>query len=173
MVRKRLRAVLLSLALLASPATAQDGTSLPNGATSLQEAYEDWVVSCGLSEAGKHCTLSQQQTQQNGQRVLAIELAVEGDTVSGSLVLPFGLALAAGAGVQVDEQEQTTVPFGTCLPAGCLVRLSLSEEQVAAMRRGSQLKVRVRPDGSSETAVLTISLKGFSVALDRTRALAR
>jgi invasion protein IalB len=170
------KAGLLGVALAAAmgPATAQDAPSLPNGASSLQEGYQDWVVSCGLTDAGKQCALSQQQTQQNGQRVLAVELIVNTEgAVSGSLVLPFGLALSAGATLRVDEQPaQTPLQFSTCLPAGCIVPLTFDGDQLAAMRVGSQLVVNVRAEGMSEPTTLTVSLKGFSAALDRTQALA-
>ena len=117
--------------------------------------------------------MAQQQNQQDGQRVLAIELGVqEGGTIGGLLVLPFGLDLAAGAILQVDEQgAQSALPFSTCLPVGCIVRLTLSPEQIAAMRSGGQLRVHVRADGAAEVTTLSISLSGFAAALDRTRAL--
>lgn len=162
----------LGLACLAAPAIAQDAPSLPNGATSLQETYEDWLVACGLTEAGKRCVLSQQQTQQNGQRVLAIELTPGGESVAGSLVLPFGLSFAAGAGLQVDEKtDQAMLSFSTCLPIGCVVRVDFDRAMVEAMRTGNQLKINVRADGAAEPTAFGVSLKGFSAALERTRVL--
>jgi invasion protein IalB len=158
--------------LAPAPALGQEASSLPNGASSLQETYGDWVVSCAATEAGTRCALSQQQSQQGGQRVLAIELAVADTAVSGSLVLPFGLALGAGAALQVDDQAaRLMLPFSTCLPVGCLVRLNFDADQVAAMRSGSQLKVGVTVEDTGEPATLNISLSGFSAALDRTAAL--
>lgn len=163
---------MIGLAFLAAPAIAQDALTLPNGATSLQETYEDWVVACGLTEVGKHCLLSQQQTQQNGQRVLAIELTPGGESIAGSLVLPFGLSFAAGAGLQVDDKtDQSMLPFSTCLPVGCIIRLNFDTALVEAMRTGNQLKVNVRAEGAAEPTAFSVSLKGFSAALERTRSL--
>ena len=72
----------------AIPATAQT-SGLPGGASSLKETYKDWIVGCSQNGTTKRCVLSQVQTQQNGQRVFAIELtAPAGNTVSGTLVLP-------------------------------------------------------------------------------------
>lgn len=167
--------LLAALAWWNGPAFGQAPPALPNGATSLQETYQDWVVACGLTDAGKRCSFSQQQSQQNGQRVLAIELTAAADgAISGTLVLPFGLALAAGASLQVDDQPALpALAFSTCLPAGCLVPLSLSRDQVAQMRNGSQLRVNVRAEGSPQPTLFSISLKGLSAALDRTVALSR
>lgn len=49
-------------------------SGLPGGASSLNETYEDWRIACARQGNRKRCVLSQVQTQQNGQRVLAIEL---------------------------------------------------------------------------------------------------
>src|SRR5919108_1346454 len=79
-----------ALIALSVSAAAQDaGSTLPGGASSLQETYQDWSLACqGTPKAV--CAVSQQQTQQNGQRVLAIELRRGADGgVSGTLVLPF------------------------------------------------------------------------------------
>jgi invasion protein IalB len=82
--------------LLAVSASAQENT-LPGGASSLQETYQDWGLA-RQSTPKVVCAVSQQQSQQNGQRVLAIELRRgETDAVAGNLVLPFGLLLDAGA----------------------------------------------------------------------------
>lgn len=39
------------------------------------------------------------------------------------------------------------------------------------MRTGNQLKINVRAEGATEPTAFGVSLKGFSIALDRTRAL--
>jgi len=49
-------------------------SSLPGGASSLRETYQDWQVACVMRTNTKTCGLSQMQTQQNGQRVLAHRL---------------------------------------------------------------------------------------------------
>lgn len=101
-----------------------------------------------------------------------IELAPRGESVAGSLVLPFGLSFAVGAGLQVDDKtDQAMLPFSTCLPIGCVVRVDFDAAMVEAMRTGNQLTINVRADGAAEPTEFSISLKGFSAALERTRAL--
>lgn len=173
----------LESTLTASPpqrfevAQAQDasseGSPLPGGASSLSETYQDWSVSCLQQEAQKRCTFSQVQVQQSGQRVLAIELdAPAGNTVTGLLVLPFGLALDAGIVFQVDElAPMQPVRFRTCLPAGCLVPVVLDAPAIVALRGGAVLKVQAVADGGSP-AEFSVSLQGFGTALDRVAVLA-
>ncbi len=80
-----------------------NGGSLPRRARALNETHGAWTVTCAIGmqgEAGpvKRCALSQTQLHnQTRQRELAIELHPEGDGVEGTLVLPFGLALASGS----------------------------------------------------------------------------
>jgi invasion protein IalB len=156
------------------PAGGAAASSLPGGASSLTETYKDWRVSCVQDGATKRCTVSQAQAQQNGQRVLAIELgAPNGNTVSGTLVLPFGLALDSGVTLQIDEKPpMQPVRFRTCLPAGCIVSVTFDAPTLVALRSGTALKLKATADGG--TAVpFSISLQGFGTALDRVGALSR
>ncbi|MGH6762114.1 MAG: invasion associated locus B family protein [Phyllobacterium sp.] len=164
------------LAASAISSNAQDSASLPGGATSLQESHGDWSVVCAVQAQGeqkaKLCALTQQQTDQNSrQRVLTVELRPVGDAVEGVLILPFGLALAKGAALQIDEQPAAEPsPFRTCLPSGCIVDVSLDAKTLAVLKKGTTLKLNVVADGGKETQ-LGIPLNGFAAAVDRTKAL--
>jgi len=182
MVRKmsesrRWRRAVLVAAWLALPtvAPAQAQGALPGGASSLQETYGDWTVSCVQGE-GPQCRLVQQQNQQNGQRVLAIELisANDGKSATGTLVLPFGLELDAGVTLQVDDKPaEAPRRFSTCLPAGCIVPLTFEGGSLAALRAGGTLKTTAKAVNSDQVITLPISLQGFSGAFDRVAALTR
>jgi invasion protein IalB len=175
-------ASIAALAIVASTAgRAETGnqnagatSGLPGGASSLNETYKDWRVACVQQGAGKLCTLSQVQVRQDGQRVLAIELnAPSGNTASGTLVLPFGLALDPGVTLQIDEKPaMPPIRFRTCLPAGCLVDVVFDAPALAALRGGQALKVKTVADGGA-AAPFAISLQGFGTALDRVGVLSR
>lgn len=155
---------------------AATGTAsgLPGGASSLNETYKDWRVACAQQGNQKRCALSQVQAQQNGQRLLAIELnGPSGNIVSGTLVLPFGLALDSGVSFQVDEKPaMQPVRFRTCMPGGCIVSVSFDAATIVALRSGTALKVKATADGGA-AAPFSISLQGFGTALDRVAALSR
>jgi invasion protein IalB len=100
----------------AAPGLAQSakaaGETLPGGASSIQETYGAWSVSCRLADGRKACSFSQVRgNQQTGQRSFAIELRPpsEGKT-EGVLVLPFGLALAAGVKLSLDGSRCRSRP---------------------------------------------------------------
>lgn len=165
----RIAALLGACAVVPVPAQAQDTPSLPSGASSLQETFGDWRVTCQVSESTKRCALSQQQAQQNGERMLAIELVPgSNNTMTGTLVLPFGLLLDAGVALQVDEQVAlASIQFHTCIPAGCVVLLTLNAATTTALRNGETLNVAVKAADSQQEIQLKISLSGLPAALDR------
>jgi len=154
-------------------ATAQT-SGLPGGASALNETYKDWTVACTQNGTTKRCAMSQVQTQQNGQRVLAMELnASNANTVSGTLVMPFGLALDAGVAFQIDDKPaMPAIRFRTCVPGGCLVNVNFDAATLVALRAGAALKVKATADGGA-AAPFSISLQGFGTALDRVAALSR
>lgn len=149
-------------------------STLPGGASSLNETYRDWQLACVQQTTTKRCAFSQSQAQQNGQRVLAIELsAPTGNTVTGIIILPFGLALDKGITLQIDDQPAgQALQFRTCLQAGCVVPLSFDAPTLTTLRAGVALKVKAISDGGQATP-FSISLQGFDAALDRVAALAK
>lgn len=153
---------------------AQAPASLPGGASALNETYRDWRVTCAQQGGLKRCVISQSQAQQNGQRVLAVELnAPSGNLVTGTLILPFGLALDSGIALQIDDKPSAQpLRLRTCLPGGCIVNLSFDAPMLAALRTGSTLKIKATADGGAE-APFSISLQGFATALDRIAVLSR
>ncbi|WP_228141829.1 invasion associated locus B family protein, partial [Acinetobacter baumannii] len=74
--------------------------------------------------------MQQQYDESSKQRVLAIEVQQPTpDKRDGVAVLPFGLALERGVTWQIDSTPLVvTARYRTCLPAGCLVPLSLDSK---------------------------------------------
>ncbi len=165
----------LAFALLAGAVQAQEAvpakSPLPGGASSIQESYEDWRVLCNVVNNAKQCAIQQVQTDtKSGQRVLAVELtpAPDGGT-SGNLVMPFGLQFDAGVALALDAGANgKPLTFKTCIPAGCLVPLTLDAGTITALKAGKELKLTAKSvDANVKPLVFTVSLKGFGPALDR------
>jgi len=170
-----------ALAASVVSASTQDATTsrpspLPGGASSLSENYDDWQVACGARDGKAACSVSQTQSQQNtGQRVLEIRLnpAGEDGSVQGLLTLPFGLDLAKGVIVQVDDGAAgQPLAFSTCLPSGCLVPLALDDALMGSVRNGTRANLKTISIQGQETP-FAISLKGFAMAIDRATELMR
>lgn len=160
------------LVLLAGPAAAQEAVTLPGGASALNETHGDWLVRCEAQSSGIACALQQEQIDTSTrQRVIAIELAPDAGRLTGSLVLPFGLALEPGVRLQLDDGAPLPpLKFRTCLPAGCIVNLRFEADAVSVLRTISALKVAAIADAGGDTP-FSISFKGFGSALDRAVAL--
>jgi invasion protein IalB len=160
------------LASLPAVAVAQQTAAFPNGASSLQETYEDWTLSCAVRNNARGCVVSQNQVQQNGQRLLAAEVTTtpNGGAIA-TLLLPFGILLDAGIAPQIDDQSSLApVRFRTCLPNGCIARFQVDPATLKRLRAGISLKLKVTTDAETPLT-LPVSLKGLSAALDRAKAL--
>jgi invasion protein IalB len=170
----------LIAAVLAGAATAVQAqqATLPGGASSLTEVHGDWIVSCAITgegeQARKACAMAQEQKDgKSGQRVVAIELRPGAQKSPATLAMPFGLDLASGVALQVDDGASgEALPYRTCLPAGCLVPFDIDAKMLASLRDGGILKLHAKADGGKET-MFSISLKGFGGAFDRTAALTK
>lgn len=90
-----------------APAADAAKPQLPGGASALSETHSDWVVNCQVNGAAKACSLSHHQfSKQTNQRLLAIELSTKtGEDAAGTLALPFGLALAKGITLEIDDKK--------------------------------------------------------------------
>ncbi|MBN8932488.1 MAG: invasion associated locus B family protein [Rhizobium pusense] len=150
--------------------------SLPNGASSINETYGEWTVNCAIADNQKRCGVSQEQgNSQTGQRLFAMDLQppAEGQT-NGVLLLPFGLHLDDGVKLKLDEQNLGQgARFSTCLPAGCLVPVSFPTIATDAMKKGEKLVITATRNGGGETPPFTVSLNGFTAALNRVAELAK
>ena len=162
------------VALLAMTGAGMPASSLPGGANSLSETHGDWTVRCEVVEAVVKCAAQQEQVASDTrQRLLAIEFAPNEGNLTGTLALPFGLLLAKGAVLQVDQLAASPPqPFQTCLPSGCLVPLLLAVDWRDALKGGTSLAVTaIAVDGKE--ARFAIPLRGFAGALDRIVELTR
>lgn len=169
---------LLSGLMAALPAAAQ--TPNPpiagNNTLSVNETHGDWIVLCSKAEAKQSCLMTQQQRKTDTkQLVIAAEITTDqNDQIRGTIILPFGLQLAAGVTVQVDDGVVSNPsPFATCLPTGCIVQVLLDTPTLQTLRAGSNVKLVAKAHDSGQNVLLGLSLNGFSTALDRLVALSK
>lgn len=172
-------AVLLAL-IAGTPALAQEKAArtvtLPGGATSLNEDHGDWTVSCSIADGKKNCSLSQALGRPGAaERLLALELVASAENqADGMLLAPFGLRVADGVTLSVDEVSLTErLPFLTCIETGCLVPVLFSDETLAPLKTGKQLSIAAVNAGNGSPVKLTVSLSGFAAAFSRVRELSQ
>ncbi|ESY96409.1 invasion protein [Mesorhizobium sp. LNHC229A00] len=147
---------------------------MPGGASALSETHGDWTVNCQISGTNKVCSLSHQQfNKRSNQRLLAIELSNKtGEDATGTLALPFGLALAKGVALTVDDQKlDGSLPFRTCQVIGCLVPVAFDANVTPLLKNGTTLKIDAFAADTGQVVTFSIPLNGFSGALARTAEL--
>lgn len=160
--------------------TALAATALPGGANSLRESYDDWILNCRVqpstegAAAAVACALTQELfRQRNRQRVVALTLVRREGGIRGTLLMPFGLSLAAGVKLRIDDGPQTqAIAFRTCTPQGCVIPIDWSDNTVVGLRTGSQLRIDAVSE-NDQPINFNISLNGFSASLDRVIELTR
>ena len=158
----------------AAATDAAKAPQLPGGASALSETHGDWTVNCQIAGTNKVCSLSHQQfNKQTNQRLLAIELTTKtGEDASGTLALPFGLALAKGVALEIDDKKlDGTLAFNTCQAVGCLVPVAFDADITPMLSSGTTLKVDATAADTGQPISFSISLAGFGGALARTAEL--
>ncbi|MDH7794065.1 MULTISPECIES: invasion associated locus B family protein [unclassified Beijerinckia] len=163
-------------ALIAGCVIAQSSSTIFAAlAQSLNETFENWQVLCSSQTGPRRCVASQQQAGPQRQRFLAVELIpAAGNTLTGTLALPFDLQAEAGASLQVDDR-----PIGRplrvrhCGPAGCLVSLQLDSATTDKLRMGTTLKILATRADNGMPMVYSLSLEGFAAAISRVTVLTR
>lgn len=173
---------LLAAALLLMPAglpltpdfrrvgTAAAQTAVPGR---FSETYGDWIAHCALrdTEDGqqlRQCAMEQRLSwhdENSGQTRQLLTVALTPRQASGAeltILTPFGLLLDRGIVLQVDEGKSYSLPFQTCLPAGCLARGLLDEAILGQLRTGQVLATRMVQSDGEQVVRVEVSLKGFT-----------
>jgi invasion protein IalB len=160
----------------AEPVATAPAAQLPNGASSINEAYGNWAVACRIVNGQKQCLLGYAQSDsQTGTPLFAIELQVSrGGKTEGTILMPFGLKLDDGATLTVDGEDLgPALRFATCVPQGCLLPVSFPAITVDAIKKSKTLTVASLNLGSGEVVSFKVSLEGFAAATARMSELAR
>lgn len=142
------------------------------GQTYLQKVEGDWEIRCKKTADGADpCLIYQLLKDGTGNAVAEITIfglpdgqqAVAGATV----VAPLETLLTRQLGLAIDGAEAKVYPFAFCTRDGCVARLGLTAEEVAAMKKGAVAKVTIYPAAAPDTAVvLDVSLKGVTAGVD-------
>lgn len=159
-----------TLAGLLFVASSTSAAPLPGGAGSLVETYQDWIVACQAQNNATQCVMRQVQSNKDtGQNILTVEFANATDgKLQAALLMPFGLALAQGVSVRIDDAPAgSPAAFSTCIPQGCLASVTFDIGQAAKLKTGTTLNLSATALAPPQPVALKVSLKGFSAALAR------
>ena len=97
-----------------------------------------------------------------------------GGKIDGTILMPFGLNLDAGAVLKLDDKDLGKgLRFSTCVPQGCLLPVNFPAAATDAMRKGTKLVIASLNLSSNEAVTFNVSLNGFGPAMARATELAK
>lgn len=164
----------VALALLTGTEAAAQGDA--TGAQPAEEAPAAeaspapplWLISCSNQANPDEllCEFSQSLIVSQGNQRLATAsfTRVAGqDVTQAVLTVPFGVSLADGVAVSVDDNAVATLQYDSCDGQGCYASGAVDDAWLGAMRAGNQLTATVKGRDGRDIA-LTFQLTGFSKA---------
>lgn len=182
-----LKTTALACALVAHAAAglAQEASAPPAPPTAetakvgevyVAEASEPWELRCTKVETGDApCQMFQLLKDDSGGDVAEFNIfkIPEGSKAAAGavIVVPLETLLETGLVMKVDDNEARGYPFAFCNSYGCIARVGFTAEELGWMKNGKAATIAIVPALAPETQVeLTLSLKGFTAMLEKTRA---
>lgn len=145
-------------------AAAQD---TPNG-----KSFGDWQLICEATGVNRTvCALRQTLSLRDGGAFIA-EVALrrvpaeDGMRTVVVLSTPTGMFLPAAPGMAVDGSDETlSLEWRSCDARVCMASRVLTDDDVAALQRGAQLRLGYRPVTQTDPVLFSISLTGVTAGL--------
>ncbi len=105
-------------------------------------------------------------TAEGGQQVLQVVIGRFGTerTLGAVILVPIGVRLPPGIGLQVDDRKARNIFFERCSPARCQAHVVLDEKMLKNFKAGLVGHVTFQ-DSAGRTMTVDFSLKGFTAAL--------
>jgi invasion protein IalB len=167
-------AVLLALGLLATPALAQQRAPA-QAAPAIPEPPPPapgraWNVACADEPVAppRNCRLATAiMAQPQNQRIAQVVMMRQPQTRSLSLVfqLPHGAMIPAGMSWQVDETTLQRLPFQNSDPNGLYSGMPVTDDLLAALRRGATLKIGFTVAANRQQITIPVPLAQFDSAV--------
>ncbi|MEM1378273.1 MAG: invasion associated locus B family protein [Pseudomonadota bacterium] len=138
---------------------AQEANNLPQG---------EWFKVCSKSADNDICNVQNIRTAQTGQLLTAVNLIQITGKTNRSLfqvAVPTGRVIPAGIALQIDGGEARRINYAICLPDRCIAEAPLSDELVAALKRGGSMRL-TSVNFQQQQNPIDVTLNGFTAAFD-------
>lgn len=140
----------------------------------IREEFGDWALRCvRAAEGADPCELYQLLLGPDGNPVAEISvfpLPPGGQAAAGAtIVAPLETLLTERLTLSIDGGTPKRYEFSFCNRAGCIARIGLTTEDVAAFKAGNAATLRIVPAlDPSQPFDLALSLTGFTAGFDGT-----
>ncbi|MBN9136840.1 MULTISPECIES: invasion associated locus B family protein [Phyllobacterium] len=145
------------LAAAAVPASAQQ-----------QRTPQGWFKVCSKQEENDICNTQNIVTADSGQLLTAVNLIEIKGKVNRKIFqvsVPTGRLIGPGVGLQINGGKTQKIDFAICFPDRCISEVAMSDELVAAFKKGNQLTL-TSVNFQNKPNPITVALTGFSQAFD-------
>lgn len=157
------------------PAVAPKAAPVSADPASTSATYGDWVLRCqrvGQADKTQRVCEVAQTIQVQGQPSPIAQLALgkiaASDPLRVTVALPNNISLPGSIVLGLSEKDPTPMPltWRRCLPGACIADLTLTVDQLKAVRVASDAGRLVFKDAAGRDVVLPISFRGLAQALD-------
>ncbi|MEO8245079.1 MAG: invasion associated locus B family protein [bacterium] len=157
---------------------ATERPGLPNqadaamGDTYLAAEFDQWQQRCVKTVNGSDpCQLYQLLYDVDGNSVGEISLFNLPDgakaAAGATFMAPLETLLTANVKISVDKKQAKFYPFAFCAKVGCVARIGLTTDELAAMKKGVSAVITIVPAAAPDKTVdLTLTLKGFTAGFE-------
>lgn len=155
---------------VAAPLPSQADAAV--GQTYLSQSFESWDLRCKKTADGADpCLLYQLLKDPTGNPVAEISffaLPPGNQAVAGAnVVVPLETLLTRNLGMTIDGAQPKVYPFVFCTRDGCVSKVGLIADELAAMKKGAKAEVSIVPAVAPDKIVtLEVSLKGFTAGFE-------
>lgn len=120
------------------------GVATYNTQAAMVTPYEDWRVACPAAEnkdAACEMTSDVIDAQQNNAIARISITKDKGGKAMIGFILPHGVALEAGMGLQIGKDPVKVIPYRTCTQAGCIATADFDDKLAGSLHNASDAKV--------------------------------
>jgi len=137
--------------------------------------FSDWSLRCQLAtdSTSRNCELFQRVVHKKSeQQLLQLAFAYQQGSKQPVAIalLPLGILLTSGIGLQVDNNKAIQSSVRTCTAQGCQMLFLAGDEFLRSLKAGLILRVAFLDATSGRQITVPISLKGFSAGIKALRA---
>ena len=127
-----------------------------------------WFKACAEQGENTICNVQNIRTADTGQLLTAVSLIeVKGANQQRifQVSVPSGRLVQPGVQLQIDDTKPQRIPFGLCMPDRCIAEVQLTDELVAALKRGGKMTL-TSINFQRKQNPIQVTLSGFTAAFD-------
>ncbi len=158
----------LSILAAAAFGIAAGGAAPAAAQQQQQELPQGWFKTCSKQEDVDICNVQNIMVADTGQLLTAIsmiELKGKVNRKIFQITVPSGRMVPPGIGMQIDGGQTQKIDYMICLPDRCIAEAQLSDQLVAAFKRGSQVTL-TSVNFQNQPNPINVTLSGFTGAFD-------